>query len=142
MPPLAADISTVARAGGRNDIRLLPQGSQTSAALATAVSLRRALLLPVQPKCFELPTPFRRSIAQPRDVDAARQGARAILLAAELEGSDGAGKDELVGFLRKVAKEDLRAFGMLLERRWRLLRTGRSCVQERTSPTRRSSPET
>ena len=73
MPPLAADISTVERAGGRNDIRLLPQGSETSAAFATAVSLRRALLLPVQPKRFELPTPFRRSIAQPRDVDAARQ---------------------------------------------------------------------
>jgi len=54
MPPLAADISTVERAGGRNDIRLLPQGSETSAAFATAVSLRRALLLPVQPKRFEL----------------------------------------------------------------------------------------
>ena len=40
----------------------------------------------------------------------------AILLAAELEGSDGEGKDELVGFLRKVAKEDLRAFVMLLGR--------------------------
>jgi hypothetical protein len=40
----------------------------------------------------------------------------AILLAAELEGSDGEGKDELVGFLRKVAKEDLRAFVSLLGR--------------------------
>src|SRR5258708_8120824 len=40
----------------------------------------------------------------------------AILLAAELEGSDGEGKDELVGFLRKVAKEELRAFVSLLGR--------------------------
>ena len=40
----------------------------------------------------------------------------AILLAAELEGSDGEGKDELVGFFRKAAKEDLRAFVMLLGR--------------------------
>lgn len=40
----------------------------------------------------------------------------AILLAAELEGSDGAGKDKLVGFFRRVAKEDPRAFGMLLGR--------------------------
>jgi hypothetical protein len=40
----------------------------------------------------------------------------AILLAAELEGSDGEGKDELVGFLRKVAKEDRRSFVMLLGR--------------------------
>jgi hypothetical protein len=36
---------------------------------------RRALLLRVQPKRFELPTPFRRSIAQPLDVDASRQTA-------------------------------------------------------------------
>ena len=31
------------------------------------------LLLRIQPKCLELPTPFRRSIAQPFDVDAPRQ---------------------------------------------------------------------
>ena len=35
----------------------------------------RALLLRIQPKCFELPTPFRRKIAQPRDVDASGQTA-------------------------------------------------------------------
>jgi hypothetical protein len=35
--------------------------------------LGRALLLRVQPKRFELPTPFRRSVAQTRDVDASRQ---------------------------------------------------------------------
>ena len=35
----------------------------------------RALLLRIQPKCFELPTPFRWSIAQPLDVDASRQAA-------------------------------------------------------------------
>ena len=35
--------------------------------------LGRALLLRIQPKRFELPTPFRRSIAQPLDVDASRQ---------------------------------------------------------------------
>jgi hypothetical protein len=40
----------------------------------------------------------------------------AILLAAELEGRDGRGKDELVGFLRRVANEDIRAFAMLLGR--------------------------
>jgi hypothetical protein len=38
----------------------------------------------------------------------------AILLAAELEGSDGAGKDKLVGFLRRVAKVDRHAFVKLL----------------------------
>ena len=40
----------------------------------------------------------------------------AILLAAELEGRDGRSKDELVGFLRRVANEDIRAFAMLLGR--------------------------
>jgi hypothetical protein len=33
------------------------------------------LLLRVQPKCFELPTPFRRGVAQSRDDDASRQTA-------------------------------------------------------------------
>ena len=40
----------------------------------------------------------------------------AIMLAAELEGQDGNGKGKLVGFCRKVAQEDLRAFCMLLSR--------------------------
>ena len=40
----------------------------------------------------------------------------AILLAAELEGRDGEGTDGLVGFLRRMANEDLRAFAMLLGR--------------------------
>lgn len=40
----------------------------------------------------------------------------AIMLAAELEGQDGEGKGKLVGFMRKVAQEDLRAFCMLLSR--------------------------
>ena len=40
----------------------------------------------------------------------------AISLAAELEGRDGRRKDELVGFLRRVANEDIRAFAMLLGR--------------------------
>ena len=44
--------------------------SQTSVAMA--LLLRRALWLRIQPKRFELPTPFPRSIAQPLDVDAAR----------------------------------------------------------------------
>jgi hypothetical protein len=35
-------------------------------------------------------------------------------MAAKLEGSDGAGKGKLVGFLRRVAKEDRRAFVKLL----------------------------
>ena len=40
----------------------------------------------------------------------------AIMLAAEIEGQDGQGKGKLVGFMRKVAQEDLRAFVMLLSR--------------------------
>ena len=40
----------------------------------------------------------------------------AIMLAAEIEGQDGNGKGKLVGFMRKVAQEDLRAFCMLLGR--------------------------
>jgi len=32
-------------------------------------------LLRIEPKCFELPTPFRRSIAQPFDIDASGQTA-------------------------------------------------------------------
>ena len=40
----------------------------------------------------------------------------AILMAAELEGSDGNGKDGLIGFLRRIVKEDIRAFAMLLGR--------------------------
>jgi len=54
---------------------LLSHGGQASAAPATAVSLGRALLLRIQPERFELPIPFRRSIAQPLDVDASRQTA-------------------------------------------------------------------
>jgi hypothetical protein len=33
-----------------------------------------------------------------------------ILMAAELEGSDGEGRDGLLGYLRKIAREDLRVF--------------------------------
>jgi hypothetical protein len=40
----------------------------------------------------------------------------AIMMAAELEGMDQRGKDKLVGFLRRVAREDLRGFVMLLGR--------------------------
>jgi hypothetical protein len=50
-------------------------GRQISAALATAVFFGRALLLRIQAKRFELPTPFRWSIAQPLDIDATRQAA-------------------------------------------------------------------
>ena len=39
-----------------------------------------------------------------------------IILAAELEGMNQHGKDKLTGFLRHVAREDLRAFCMLLGR--------------------------
>ena len=53
--------------------RLLLDMSQTSAALGTAVFFGRALLLRVQPKRFELSTPFRRSVAQSLNVDASRQ---------------------------------------------------------------------
>lgn len=38
----------------------------------------------------------------------------AILMAAEEVGEDGAGKDGLVGYLRQVAKEDVKAFSGLL----------------------------
>ena len=38
----------------------------------------------------------------------------AIIMAAELEGGDGHGKDRLVGFLRRVANTDIRAFATLL----------------------------
>ena len=54
-------------------MRLLPHRGKVSAALATAFG--HALLLRIQPECFELPTPFRWSIAQPRDLDASRQAA-------------------------------------------------------------------
>jgi hypothetical protein len=40
----------------------------------------------------------------------------AIMMAAELEGSNQHGKDKLVGFLRRVARDDLRGFVMLLGR--------------------------
>ena len=42
--------------------------------MAMALLLGRPLLR-IQPQCFELPTPFRRSIAQPLDVDATGQAA-------------------------------------------------------------------
>jgi len=53
--------------------RLLSHGSRTSAALATAAFLGRALLLRIQTQRFELPTPFRRSVTQSLDVDASRE---------------------------------------------------------------------
>lgn len=40
----------------------------------------------------------------------------AILLAAEQVGEDGAGRDGLVGYLRRVAFEDVKAFASLLGR--------------------------
>ena len=40
----------------------------------------------------------------------------AILMAAELEGRDGEGKDGLVGMLRRIANEDIRSFAILLGR--------------------------
>jgi hypothetical protein len=46
---------------------------QSQISVAMALLLRHALWLRIQPKRFELPTPFSRSIAQPLDVDAARQ---------------------------------------------------------------------
>ena len=39
-----------------------------------------------------------------------------ILMAAELEGRDGEGQDGLIGFLRRIANHDLRAYAMLLGR--------------------------
>ncbi len=40
----------------------------------------------------------------------------AILLAAELSGEDGKGRDGLTGYLRRVASEDVKAFCSLLGR--------------------------
>jgi hypothetical protein len=40
----------------------------------------------------------------------------ALIIAAELEGSNGNGKGRLIGYLRKVAREDMRAFCMMLSR--------------------------
>jgi hypothetical protein len=40
----------------------------------------------------------------------------AILLAAEKEGEDGKGKGKLTGYLRRVAREDVKAFSGLLGR--------------------------
>ena len=39
-----------------------------------------------------------------------------IMMAAELEGFDQQGRGKLVGFLRKLAREDIRSFAMLLGR--------------------------
>ena len=39
-----------------------------------------------------------------------------LMIAAELEGSNEKGKDGLTGFLRKMAREDLRSFAQLLGR--------------------------
>ena len=39
-----------------------------------------------------------------------------IMQAGELEGSDGEGKDGMLGLLRRLAKEDLRTYAMLLAR--------------------------
>jgi hypothetical protein len=40
----------------------------------------------------------------------------AVLIAAELEGENQHGKGKLVGYMRRVAREDMRAFCMLLSR--------------------------
>jgi hypothetical protein len=40
----------------------------------------------------------------------------AILIAAEREGEDGKGKGKLTGYLRRVAREDVKAFSSLLGR--------------------------
>jgi len=59
---------------GGASLRLLPLWSRTSAAWTRAV-VGHALLLRIKPKRLELPTPFRRSIPQPFNVDASRQAA-------------------------------------------------------------------
>lgn len=40
----------------------------------------------------------------------------ALLLAAELEGNDGEGKGKLIGYLRRVARDDMKAFCSMLGR--------------------------
>ena len=65
------------------------------------------------------PNRFRKGDGRPRNRGInknTRLLKEAIMLAAEIEGQDGEGKGKLVGFLRKVAQEDLRAFCMLLGR--------------------------
>jgi hypothetical protein len=49
----------------------------------------------------------------------------AILMAAELEGSDGKGKDQLVGYLRRLAKNYPKTFSVLLGRVLPLQITGK-----------------
>jgi hypothetical protein len=46
----------------------------------------------------------------------ARQLKEAVITAAELEGYNGEGQDKLIGFLRMVARRDLRSFCALLGR--------------------------
>ena len=55
-------------------MRLFSHGSKLGGA-GKVVFLGCALSLRIQPKRFELPTPFRWSIAQPFDVDASRRAA-------------------------------------------------------------------
>ena len=66
------------------------------------------------------PNRFRKGDGRPRRNGAGLKHTRllreAILLAAELEGEDGKGKGKLTGFMRKVAREDIRAFCSLLGR--------------------------
>lgn len=60
----------------------------------------------------------------------------AILLAAEQVGEDGKGKDALVGYLRRVAKQDVKAFAGLLGKVLPLQITGaegRTLAQELAS---------
>ena len=53
----------------------MPAREPDDGGVATAVFLRFALLVWVQPKRCELLAPFCRRIAQPLDIDAARQAA-------------------------------------------------------------------
>lgn len=53
----------------------------------------------------------------------------ALIIAAEEEGSDGKGKDGLTGFLRHLARTDIRAFAMLLGRAMPLQFEGRGEMQ-------------
>jgi hypothetical protein len=53
----------------------------------------------------------------------------AVMEAAELEGSDGEGKDGLIGLLRRIAKEDIKTFAMLLARAMPLQIEGRNDVR-------------
>lgn len=72
---------------------------------------------PVVPERY--PNRFRKGDGRPRrpvgsNTKTTRILRDALLLAAELEGEDGKGKGKLVGYMRRVARDDMKAFCSML----------------------------